>query len=50
MKHAPSPRAGRPAAPKLAARWHQPSPGRFVSALAPSGDRRTYPAAEGQTS
>jgi hypothetical protein len=42
-------RAERRAAPKPAARWHGPSTGRPMSALAPSGDRPTYPSDEGLT-
>ena len=42
-------RAERRAAPKPAAPWHGPSPGRSVSALAPSGDRPTYSSDEGQS-
>jgi hypothetical protein len=42
-------RAERPAAPKSAARWRDLSAGQLTSALAPSGDRPTYPSDEGQS-
>jgi hypothetical protein len=42
-------RTERWAAPEPVASWHESSTGRFVSALAPSGDRPTYPSDEGQT-
>ena len=42
-------RTERRAAPKPAARWRNPPTGRLASALAPLGDRLTYPSGEGQT-
>jgi hypothetical protein len=40
-------RAERRAAAKPAARWQEPSTGRFLSALAPLGDRPTVASDEG---
>ena len=37
----------RPQFTKPAARWRKPPTGRLASALAPSGDRSTYPSDEG---
>jgi len=42
-------RAERRAAPKPAVRWQQPSAGRLLSTLTPSGDRPMYLSDEGHT-